>query len=234
MPGLKQPCPTVAACWSPAMPRMRMGAPNKSGAVTPNSPAQSAHLRQQALRHAEHPAQTVVPLAAADIEQQRARGIAGVGGVHFAAGEPPQQETVDGAEGEPAGLRLRARAVHVIEQPGDLAGGKIRIEQQPGLGGDLRLMAGAAQRIAKIRGAAVLPDDGVVDRLAAGAVPDNRGFALIGDADAGDVARAKPGLAPSPRARSRPSPARFPRGRARPSRAPDRSGAAPAARWRAA
>ena len=41
MPGLKQPCPTVAACWSPAMPSTRMGAPNSSGAVTPNSPAQS-------------------------------------------------------------------------------------------------------------------------------------------------------------------------------------------------
>jgi len=38
-----------------------------------------AHVRQQALRHAEHPAKTVVPLPAPDIEQQRARGIAGVG-----------------------------------------------------------------------------------------------------------------------------------------------------------
>ena len=41
MPGSKQPCPTVAACWSPAMPRMRIGPPNSSGSVVPNSPAQS-------------------------------------------------------------------------------------------------------------------------------------------------------------------------------------------------
>ena len=42
-----------------------------------------------------------------------------------------------------------ARAVDVIEQPGDLAGGKIRIEQQPGLGGDRRLVAGPPQRVAE-------------------------------------------------------------------------------------
>ena len=41
MPGAKQPWPMVAACWSPAMPRMRIGPPNSSGAVTPNSPQQS-------------------------------------------------------------------------------------------------------------------------------------------------------------------------------------------------
>ena len=33
-------------------------------------------------------------------------------------------------------------------------------------------------------GAAVLPDDGVVDRLAGFAIPDDGGLALIGDADA--------------------------------------------------
>ena len=36
-------------------------------------------------------------------------------------------------------------------------------------------------------GAGVLPDDGVVDRLAGGLVPHHRGFALVGDADGGDV-----------------------------------------------
>ena len=39
MPGAKQPCPTVAACWSPATPRMRIWPPNRS--VVPKSPAQS-------------------------------------------------------------------------------------------------------------------------------------------------------------------------------------------------
>ena len=47
MPGVKQPCPIVAACWSPAMPRMRIAPPNRSGRVSPKSAAQSPHLRQQ-------------------------------------------------------------------------------------------------------------------------------------------------------------------------------------------
>jgi hypothetical protein len=42
--------------------------------------------------------------------------------------------------------------------------------------------------------AAVLPDDGVVHRLAGGAVPHHRGLALVGDADAGDAAGIEPGL----------------------------------------
>ena len=126
-----------------------MGAPNSAGSVTPNSPALSRTSRQQRMRHAEQRAQVVVPFALADVEQQRARGIGGVGGVHLAAGQPPQQETVDGAEGELAGLRRRARAGDVVEQPGDLAGGEIGIEQQPGLGGDLRLVAAVAQQRAQ-------------------------------------------------------------------------------------
>ena len=167
-----------------------------------------SHLRQQSLRHAEHPAQAVIPLPARNIEQQRARGVAGVGCVHLAAGEPPQQETIDGAEGELACLRLSARACHVIEQPGDLAGGKIRIEQQPGFGGDLRFMAAGAQRIAKIGGAPVLPDNRIVNRLAGGAVPDDGGFTLIGDADAGDILGRQ--ARPSPWRRARMATARRP------------------------
>ena len=43
------------------------------------------------------------------------------------------QEGVDGAEGEMARFRQRPRALHVVEQPGDLGGGEIGIEQQAGL-----------------------------------------------------------------------------------------------------
>jgi hypothetical protein len=55
-------------------------------------------------------------------------------------------------------------------------------------------MAVASMRIAKVRGAAVLPDNGIVNRLAGGAVPDDGGFALIGDADAGDILCREAGL----------------------------------------
>ena len=48
--------------------------------------------------------------------------------------------------------------------------------------------ASFAQRSTNRLGAAVLPDDGVVNRLARLAVPDHGGFALVGDADSTDIA----------------------------------------------
>jgi hypothetical protein len=46
-----------------------------------------------------------------DVEEQRARGVAGIGDVQPAAGaELPQQPAVDGAEGELAALGAAARA----------------------------------------------------------------------------------------------------------------------------
>ena len=45
---------------------------------------------------------------------------------------------------------------------------------------------------ADVGGAAVLPDDGVVDRLAGLAIPDDGGLALVGDADRGDVLASAP------------------------------------------
>ena len=87
-----------------------------------------------------------------------------------------------------------ARAAHVVEQPGDLGRREIRIEHEAGLFRDLRLMARGAQRGAGIGGAPVLPDDRIVDRLARRAIPDDRGFALIGDADPGDILGADAGL----------------------------------------
>ena len=49
-----------------------------------------------------------------------------------------------------------------------------------------------AQARRRIGGAAILPDDGVVDRLAGVAIPEDGGFALVGDADGGDVAGVMP------------------------------------------
>ena len=76
-------------------------------------------------------------------------------------------------------------AADMIEDPADLAGGKIGVDHQAGfaLDGLARL-----QSVAIGRGAAALPDDGGRDRLAGAAIPDHGGFALIGDADGGDVA----------------------------------------------
>jgi len=55
-------------------------------------------------------------------------------------------------------------------------------------------MPSLAQARAEISGAAVLPDNRVMDRPAGLAVPDKRRFALVGNADGGNIARRQPGL----------------------------------------
>ena len=153
-----------------------------------------AHLGQERLGNAEDLQQLRVPGLAMDVEDQGARGVGGVGRVHLAAGQAPQQEAVDGAEGELAGLGPRPRAGHVVEQPGDLGGREVGVDHEPGLGLDRGLQAVGLEPVAVRRRAPVLPDDGVVDRRAGLAVPDDRGFALVGDADPGERAGLEPGL----------------------------------------
>src|SRR5580700_762532 len=55
-------------------------------------------------------------------------------------------------------------------------------------------MARGLQPRAKIRRAPVLPDDGAMHRATAGAVPQQGGLALVGDADGDNVARSRAGL----------------------------------------
>jgi hypothetical protein len=55
-------------------------------------------------------------------------------------------------------------------------------------------MARGLEPRAKIRRAPVLPDDGAMHRTSGGAVPQQGGLALIGDADGDDVARGGAGL----------------------------------------
>ena len=107
----------------------RIGPPNSSGVGrrrsrrrnrAPAAAARAARRRARS-RSASHSPRR-------DVEQQRARGVGGVGRVR-AAGQPPEQEAVDGAEGELAPLRAAARApVDVVEEPGDLGGREIGIE----------------------------------------------------------------------------------------------------------
>ena len=142
-----------------------------------------ADLRQDRRRHVEEPQQLLVPALLVDVEQQGARGVGDIGGMHRAAGQAPEQETVDGAEGQFAALGAGAQAVHAVEQPGDLGGGEIGVEQQAGARPRVGLAALPAQAVAKRGAAPVLPDDGLVYRRAGGPIPEHRGLALVGDAD---------------------------------------------------
>ena len=148
-----------------------------------------ANLGQDRSRHVEKPQHVVVPGALADVVEHCARGIGGVGRVNGAIGETPKQEAVDGAEGEFAALGGRAGAGCGVERPGDFGRGEIRVEKQARHRRHLRLAAAGFQRRTRFRGTAVLPNDGVADRLAGRAIPDEDGLALIRNADRGQVRR---------------------------------------------
>ncbi len=140
-------------------------------------------LGQHGFGHAEHPAQIGIPLALVDVVEQGARRVGGVGGVDLAAGQPPQQEAVDRAESELAFVGAGAGAGDIVEDPAQLGAGEIGVEDQPGLGADLVLIALRLQLGAEFRGPAILPHDRLVDRFPGRAVPHHHRLALVGDAD---------------------------------------------------
>ena len=194
MPGPKQAWPTVAACWSPATPRIGISRPKRSGRVMPKGAAQSRTSGSSDEGDVEESADVLVPPALGDVVDQGARGVGGVGGVDAASGQVPDQPGVDGAEGELAGFGPRPRALDVVEEPLHLGPREVGVEKKAGAGGDHRFVPGGLQGGAGVGGAAVLPDDGGVDRLAGLAVPDQRRLALVGDADGGDVGGLDAGL----------------------------------------
>src|ERR1022692_2124317 len=75
----------------------------------------------------------------------------------------------------------------MIENPGNLAAGEVGVDQQAGALLYEMFVTFVLELLAKAGGTAILPDDGVVDGLAGCAVPDDGGFALVGDADGGNV-----------------------------------------------
>ena len=142
------------------------------------------------MRHADDPGGLLIPWQRAEIHQHRAAGVGHVGVVQAAvdaAGEVPDQPGVHVPEDQVAGLGLLAGAVDVVEDPADLRPREIGRQRQPGLGAEAILAAVGRQLVDERVGAGVLPDERVVDRLAGVAVPHQRGLALIGDPQAGDV-----------------------------------------------
>ena len=145
------------------------------------------HLRQYGGRNVEQRQQFLVPAAAMDIEEQRTRGVRGIGDMLPAGGQLPGQPAVDSAEGKFALFGATPRIGKMVEQPLEFGAGKIRIKQQAGATGEPIGVAGFGQRRAQVSGTPVLPDDGRRQRLAGGAVPEHGGFALVGDADGSDT-----------------------------------------------
>ena len=124
-----------------------------------------------------------------DIKECRAAGIGVVGGKDLTAGEVVDEPGVDGAEHEVARHRALTRTVDVIENPLHLGGREIRVERKPRAGAHQFFCALLDQLVDQRCGATALPHDGVIDGLAAYAVPHHRGLALVGDTDGGNAVR---------------------------------------------
>ena len=129
----------------------------------------------------------VVPLQGVDVEEHGTRGVGVVGHVDLAARQLPDEPRLDRAEQQLAALRTLTRAGDVFEQPVDLRAGEIGVDDEASLGAEGIGQALGLERVAVFARPAALPDDGVVDRLAGDLIPDDRGLALVGDADGGDV-----------------------------------------------
>ena len=108
----------------------------------------------------------------------------------LAAGQPPDQERVDRAEQDLAARGARAQAVVRVEQVLDLRAGEIGIDDQAGLA---RGTAARGRRPSADRRSARVMRLCQTMALATGrprvALPEDRGLALIGDADRGEVGR---------------------------------------------
>ena len=69
----------------------------------------------------------------------------------------------------------------------EFAGGEVGIEEEAGAGLNECFLPGLAQGGDIVSGPAVLPDDGRGDGSAGFPIPDDDGFALVGDTEGGEV-----------------------------------------------
>ena len=146
------------------------------------------HAGQDAAGDVQRLEQGVVPVQRADVVQHGAAGVGAVGDVHLAAGQLPDQPSVHRAEQKLPGLGLFPRTGDVFQDPLDLGGGEIGVRHKAGVFPDVvRHAGGPEQLVHKGRGAAALPDDGVIHRASGVFIPQDGGLALVGDANARNV-----------------------------------------------
>jgi hypothetical protein len=149
------------------------------------------------VRNVEQAQQIVVPLLIGDVQQLCAGRVGHIGDVDTASGQSPEQERIDGAERELASLGFRPCTRHVIEQPADLGGREVRINQQPGAFADQLFGTIGQKACTGVSRAPILPHDRPMDRATGAALPNNHRLALVGDANSGEIARSQPGACES-------------------------------------
>ncbi len=125
-----------------------------------------------------------------DIHQLRAARIGDVGDVAATGGQVPDEPAVDGPEQDVAGGGFLAGARNVIEKPAQLQAGEVARQRKSGLVAQAVVAAVAREFGDDGIDPRILPDEGVVQGLSRAPVPDQRGLALVGDSDRGEIAAA--------------------------------------------
>src|SRR5207237_6734088 len=105
-----------------------------------------------------------------------------------------EEKRIDISEQQLARGCLFPRPRNIFKQPSQLQTAEVRAQWQSRLGPEavLPALAGKARDI--FRNPRVLPNNRIGNRLARFALPQDRGFPLIGDADRGQIRSAQPSL----------------------------------------
>ena len=107
--------------------------------------------------------------------------------MHSALGQLPDQPGLHGPEEDLAPLRPFSDALHIVENPLKLCGGKIGVDDQPGLCPEILFQSLRLQLIGHLRSPAALPHNRVVNRLPGLLIPHNDGLPLIGNPNPGNI-----------------------------------------------
>ena len=112
----------------------------------------------------------------------------------LAAGELPDEPGVYRPEEQLSLFRAFARAGNVLQYPAELRAGEVGVDDEARLLPEYVAQPFFLKVVAILRSPAALPDDGVADRLSGVLVPYHGRFALVRDADRGDIRRSRADL----------------------------------------
>ena len=161
------------------------GPAEQSGFRLSERPRRGHDFRKHGLRNIEDLQQLLVPDAGSNVVQHGPRRVRRIGAVP--AGELVQQPGIDGPEKYLAPFGARPQAGKLPEKPHELRSRKIRIQHESRLVPHRVRQSERGQFAADVRGTAALPDDGIVDGLAAVLFPYDHGLALVRDPDRRDL-----------------------------------------------
>src|SRR5262249_1622446 len=109
------------------------------------------------------------------------------------AGQVVDQPGVHGAEENLPAARALTAATNLVEDPLHLGAAEVGVGDEPGARFERVGKALSLEDVAALRGTPALPDDRVVDRPSGRTLPEDRGLALIGNPDGGNLGRVGPG-----------------------------------------